>query len=60
MGVWDRTSHTWEYEQNITTQVQIPASFPLAIMLVATNLMVDCEGPEEVMVVTKQALSESQ
>ena len=29
-------------------------------MLVATSLMVDCDGPEEVMVVTKQALSESQ
>lgn len=38
----------------------LPASLPLAIMLVATSLIVDCEGPEEVMVVTRQALSESQ
>jgi hypothetical protein len=29
-------------------------------MLVATSLMVDWEGPEEVMVVTRQAFSESQ
>lgn len=39
---------------------RVPASLPLAIMLVATSLIVDCEGPEEVMVVTRQALSESQ
>lgn len=38
----------------------VPASFPLAIMLVATSLMVLCEGPEEVMVVTRQAFRESQ
>lgn len=37
-----------------------PANFPFAIILVATNLMVLCEGPEEVTVVTKHALSESQ
>lgn len=41
-------------------QARVPASLPLAIMLVATSLIVDCEGPEEVMVVTRQALSESQ
>lgn len=41
-------------------KLNLPASLPLAIILVATSLIVDCEGPEEVMVVTKQALSESQ
>lgn len=43
-----------------TAMPRVPASLPLAIMLVATSLIVDCEGPEEVMVVTRQALSESQ
>ena len=37
-----------------------PASFPLAIILVATSLMVLWEGPDEVTVVTRQAFSESQ
>lgn len=38
----------------------LPANLPLAIMLVATSLMVLWEGPDEVTVVTKQAFSESQ
>lgn len=38
----------------------LPASFPLAIIFVATSLMVLCEGPDEVIVVTRQAFSESQ
>ena len=49
-----------EKDANWYRTVTLPASLPLAIMLVATSFMVDCEGPEEVMVVTRQALSESQ
>lgn len=46
--------------QQLSALQMLPASLPLAIMLVATSLIVDCEGPDEVMVVTRQALSESQ
>lgn len=41
-------------------QRALPANLPLAIMLVATSLMVLWEGPDEVTVVTRQAFSESQ
>lgn len=44
----------------LRSKSHLPSSLPLAIMLVATSLMVDWDGPEEVMVVTRQALSESQ
>ena len=43
-----------------TQKHDLPANFPLAIILVATSLMVLWEGPDEVTVVTKQAFSESQ